>query len=194
MSPRILFLDTETGGLDPHLHDLLSIGLVVWEKGKLLAEKEIKVQGRPERCTEQALRVNKIQLEEHNRQALPPKAAVREVIAFLEENFDYKPVIVGGHNVGFDLAFLRVLFAKGGLNLEDYLSHRVIDTSSILQYLGLLQGYDREQLQRAASSDEAFRHYRIPLSKRLRHTALGDARATAQLFSHLIDRGVPALS
>ena len=37
-------------------------------------------------------------------------------------------------------------------------------------------------------------YHQIPLSKRLRHSALGDARATAQLFSHLIKQGVPAMS
>lgn len=28
---RLLFIDTETGGLDPEKHSLLSVGFVVWD-------------------------------------------------------------------------------------------------------------------------------------------------------------------
>ena len=40
---RILFLDTETGGLDETQYDLLSVGMVVWEDNKIIDTKEILI-------------------------------------------------------------------------------------------------------------------------------------------------------
>lgn len=38
---RLLFLDTETGGLNEFEHSLLTMGMVVWENGKIIAKKEL---------------------------------------------------------------------------------------------------------------------------------------------------------
>ena len=39
MEKKILFIDTETGGIDPNSTSLLSIGLVAWSNGEILDEK-----------------------------------------------------------------------------------------------------------------------------------------------------------
>lgn len=41
MNNRLLFIDTETGGLDPHKHSLLTIGVVVWDEklGELYSDE-----------------------------------------------------------------------------------------------------------------------------------------------------------
>ncbi|GIV31617.1 MAG: hypothetical protein KatS3mg029_0968 [Saprospiraceae bacterium] len=192
MRNKILFIDTETGGLNPFKHDLLSVGLVVWADGQIVARKEILIKGHPRRCTEEALAVNGIDLKTHNQNALDKASAVQQIIDFLHEHFEKLPVIVAGHNVGFDIAFLRQLFLSQGLDFDQYFSHRSIDTSSILQYLGLLQNLPNEEVQRRASSDRAFRDYGIEVPRGKRHTALADAIATAQLFTRLIQS--PALS
>lgn len=191
MRNKLLFLDTETGGLDPLKHDLLSVGLVVWTDGEITARKEVLIKGQPERCNTEALAVNRIDLESHNSQALDKAEAVREILNFLEEHFDKFPVIVAGHNVGFDIAFLRQLFHSQGFDFDHYFSHRSIDTSSILQYLGLLQNLPNEEVQKMASSDRAFKDYGIRVPKGKRHTALADAVATAKLFTRLVQQ--PAL-
>ena len=43
MPDRLLFIDTETGGLDPQKHSLLSLALVVWEKREILDSKEFLI-------------------------------------------------------------------------------------------------------------------------------------------------------
>ncbi len=185
MATRILFIDTETGGTDPSKHDLLSIGLVVWEGGRIVARTEIPVQGRAERCTEEALAINGIQLEAHNQHALSRREALEEVIRFINRHFAHKPVTAAGHNVAFDLNFLRVLFEEFGEDMSQYISHRAIDTASILQVLALLED-DAADLQQMASSSRAFAVWHIAVSPQERHTALGDAVATARLFSKIL--------
>jgi DNA polymerase-3 subunit epsilon len=186
MKNKILFLDTETGGLNPARHDLLSVGLVVWEDENIAAEKEILLKGSPGRVTEEAMAVNRIDLERHNRLALSKPKAVEEIIRFVDEYFEEKPVIVAGHNVGFDMAFLRQLFEKQGVSFGKYFSHRHIDTSSILQYIGIQRNYSNKEIQSFSSSDKAFRNFGVHIEPEVRHTALADAAATAQLFTQLI--------
>ncbi len=40
---KILFIDTETGGLDPASHSLLSLALVVWKELEARASIEILI-------------------------------------------------------------------------------------------------------------------------------------------------------
>ncbi len=187
IATRILLLDTETGGTDPRQHDLLSVGLVVWQDGEIKDKKEVFVRGRPERCTSEALAINGIQLDKHNRYALPRQQALAEIARFIDAHFDDKPVTAAGHNLAFDLNFLRVLFEEGGQELNHYISHRTIDTASILLFLALLEGHPQD-LREAASSSRAFAEYRIEMAPGSRHTALGDAVATAKLFTKMLHK------
>lgn len=186
MKNKILFLDTETGGLNPLKHDLLSVGLVVWEDETIRAEKEILLKASHSRVTEEAMAVNRIDLESHNQVALMKGRAVEEIVRFVVENFEELPVIVAGHNVGFDLAFLRQLFDKQEVSFSKYFSHRSIDTSSILQYIGILQNFSNKEIQSYSSSDRAFSNFGVFIEPGERHTALADAAATARLFTQLI--------
>ena len=62
---RLLFIDTETGGVDPNKHSLLSIGLVVWDSyDGLIYEKEYYVKQREYVITQTARQINKISLED----------------------------------------------------------------------------------------------------------------------------------
>ena len=90
---------------------------------------------------------------------------------------------VVGHNVGFDVAFLRQLAFQAGLNEVPLISHRVIDTHTML-YLLHLSGVIPED---ALSSDGAFRHFEIGPQAFARHTALGDALATRELFMRVLE-------
>ncbi len=88
--------------------------------------------------------------------------------------------LLAGHNVHFDIAFLKAFFSANRKDFSEFFSHRVIDTSSILHYLYLAG----KLKQKAVSSDEAFQLFDIEVEGR--HTALGDALATAKLFSKLL--------
>ena len=71
-----LFLDTETGGLDPRLHSLLSLGLVAGDPGGVAESLEILVGHATYAVTGGGLKVNRIDLVEHHARALEPAAAL----------------------------------------------------------------------------------------------------------------------
>jgi DNA polymerase-3 subunit epsilon len=182
MPDRLLFIDTETGGLDPGKHSLLSLAMLIWEDMEILDSKEILINDGILSVTEEALSVNKIDIEKHKQSAVSSTQAMDEILLFIGKHFPHEgKITLAGHNVHFDADFLRVFFSSNNKNFSEYFSHRIIDTSSILNYLYLA---GRIKLK-AISSDEAFALFDIKVEGR--HTALGDAMATAQLFTRLLD-------
>jgi DNA polymerase-3 subunit epsilon len=181
MSDKILFIDTETGGLDPSRHSLLSLALVVWADMEILDSQEILINDGVLSVTKEALAVNKIDLEKHKMEAISRPEAMDQLMRFLGNHFPGKgKITLAGHNVHFDVAFFKVFFSANNKDFSAYFSHRVIDTSSILHYL-YLSGKIK---QRAISSDAAFALFDIQVEGR--HTAMGDAMATAKLFTRLL--------
>ena len=101
---RLISLDTETGGLDPTVHSLLSIGAVDIEKGTMFYGELIPTS----LCvTPQAMAVNKLDLTGWN-----TKTDFRRSSEEIGENFlDFlsgtREVIFTGMNIAFDVSFLR---------------------------------------------------------------------------------------
>jgi DNA polymerase III epsilon subunit-like protein len=181
MPDRLLFIDTETGGLDPGKHSMLSLAMVVWEDRQIIDSTEILVNDGILFVTAEALSINRIDIGKHKQSAWSSSRAMDEIFSFIGKHFPGKgKITLAGHNVHFDAAFLKAFFSANNKDFSQFFSHRIIDTSSILHYL-YLAGRIK---QRAISSDEAFDLFDIKVEGR--HTALGDAIATAQLFTKLL--------
>lgn len=87
---------------------------------------------------------------------------------------------LAGHNVSFDRDFLKVLIEENSNHsFEAFVSHRLLDTMSILNFLVVNNKLPVDVL----SSDGAFRHFGIVVENR--HTAMGDVEATIVLFDYL---------
>ena len=178
---RLLFIDTETGGLDPDKHSLLSVAMVVWENMEVIDSQELLINDGKLIVTDEALAINRIDIEKHKKSAISPSQAIEKILQFIGRHFPReRRITIAGHNVQFDLAFLKILFSQDKKDISKFFSHRIIDTSSILHYL-YLAGHIK---QKAISSEEAFELFEIKVEGR--HTALGDAVATAELFNKLL--------
>jgi len=177
---KILFIDTETGGLDPNKHSLLSIGLVLFEDNAIIDSTEIYIKEEEYRVTPYAMKINGINLYELYEKGVSPDIAVEKIIDFVSNN-DEKKIIVGGHNVNFDIGFLKQLFAKTPYSYNKYISHRYIDVASILKIFTDVKYFDKE----VHSLDDAIEYFDIKIENR--HSALDDAIATALVYNELKD-------
>lgn len=186
----VIVLDTETGGLNPHTDALLTVGLA----GPFGLSIELPVLDFG-RCVPEAMKVNKIDLLAHREKALPPIQVLREVEDFIrkvrnmtvsESAPEGEKLYIAGHNVHFDLAFLRRLVNLAhptSPDLPRWLGGRTIDTHTLLW-----AEYAKGNLPNSAtSSDGAFRHFGIEVEEQERHTALGDAKATRKLLERLLN-------
>lgn len=182
MNNRLLFIDTETGGLDPQKHSLLTIGVVVWDEdqGELFSD-EYAVSWEQYVITKTALRINHFNEDEHRKKAILPKEVVSKFHELKMTYFqEYNAIPLAGHNTTFDIQFLKHLFVACGRSFEKLFSHRVVDTYSVVKYLVDCQFIPH----RVNSSAKAFEYFNITVDGR--HTAIGDARATMQLYSKAI--------
>ena len=182
MNKRLLFIDTETGGLDPQKHSLLTIGVVVWDKnqGELFSD-EYAVNSDEFIITKSALRINHFDEEKHRESAISPKEIVCKFHEIKKAYFqDFNTIPLAGHNTTFDIQFLKQLFISCGRSFEKLFSHRVVDTYTVIKYL-----VDCDCIPDSInSSAKAFEYFEIVVDGR--HTAIGDARATMQLYSKTI--------
>ena len=186
MTQSMLFLDTETGGLDPLSHSLLSLGLVVGDGPRVANSLEILIRHEPYVVTGGGMKVNRIDLVQHSAGALDPPIALSVLDVFLDQHFPHmcKPIILAGHNVGFDQAFLGAFLEGLGHHLEPRFSHRVVDTHSLAAALRDAGKLPLDNL----SSSALFAHFGIEVPEDQRHTALGDALATFELYWKLVER------
>ncbi len=182
MEDKLLFIDIETGGLNPSEHSLLSLAAVVWDNKEIIDSIELFINDGKLITTDEALAINKIDIEEHKKSSISPTLAIDKLLFFIAKYFTpEKKITIAGHNVHFDIGFLKNLFFIKEKDFSSIFSHRIIDTSSILYYL-YLSGYLK---QKTISSDAAFKLFNINVDGR--HTALGDAMATLKLFNILLD-------
>lgn len=174
---RLVFCDTETGGLSPETDALLSIGLADWVDGQILDTTEIFVDPEGLVCGAKAMEVNGIDLDVHLAYSVSRSDAAKLLRDWCRPR---GRVILAGHNLGFDLAFLKPLFGPGMWSAS--FSHRVLDTMQVLLFLGHA-GLIPEGIGKL---DQAIAHFGLAMPEGKRHTALADALATAELYSRLL--------
>ena len=183
---RIVVIDTETGGLDPARHSILSVGVALLENGKVLDAREWLVAEPEEELAydQEALRINGINIEAHMKVAEPPRDVLVGIADFIPRNFRQNRgrAQLAGHNIGFDVGFMRRLARLGGLPdyMRDMFAYKHLDTSVILQYLAA-----RGELEyNPGSLGKACEFFGITLDNA--HTAKADAVATAELLARML--------
>lgn len=112
---NIAFTDTETGGLDPYKTPILELAVVVTtpDASKILEEWCTKIWPVDlSTCESEALRVNKF--EERGGQSTWEKEGISLEAAIQKFDTMTKECVIAGHNVKFDLDYLKEAYIKVG--------------------------------------------------------------------------------
>jgi len=177
----LLVIDVETSGLNPFRHDVLAVGLVPVTRD--IPPTVVYVRPSRIQWDDYAQRNFNRYAAQWEAGALPPSEACDAIERYLANAFPGRRVTPVGHNIGFDVAFLRKLAFLGGRDELAGLSHRAVDTHTLLYVLVLKGRLPAEAL----TSDGAFKHFGIKVEDSLRHTAIGDATATRELVLRLLE-------
>ena len=163
--------DTETTGINASLHRITEIALIKVHNGEITGEYQTLINPgqfiSPE-ITRLTGITNELVYDK-------PKfhEAAPAITSFINSNHDN--LIFGGHNVSFDYRFINNSLARAGhneLNLESICTCR------------LARRLNRDLTSKSLSSLVKF----FGLQRRRKHRAMDDARVTAQILIHFIDR------
>jgi len=184
MGKRILFVDTETGGLDPAQHSILSLGAVVYQDGEVLDRfYSVVNEGINLSVTPGALKVNGFTVDSIERDGLLPTEVLYDLGTFMKRWGLTKDVTLAGHNVNFDIGFIKRLFDKGGWGAKytDVFSYRSIDTMAIAGFLS----YAKLIKTSRVSLDNLLTEFHLKREEK-DHNALEDAELAAKVFTAMV--------
>jgi oligoribonuclease (3'-5' exoribonuclease) len=175
------FLDCEFGGLDPELHDITEIGVILTDyRLAELASAEWRVIARPERITAEAAEMSGYGPERWA-DAVPLRHALGEFAALLPAG---RTVVPAGQNVRMDVAFLERGFKSCGIPYP--FDYHVIDLATLFYAWSLVVGEPVAALSlRQAAITAGLIEGAVP------HRAMADARLTLESFRHYIGRLAP---
>jgi DNA polymerase-3 subunit epsilon len=173
-STRFVVLDTETTGFDYNQDRILCIGAIVLQNSRIPLQESIEIYIQQEHYNKSTAKIHGI-LRASVLDRPDELEALHQFIDFLGDS-----VIVAHHTL-FDITMINKALERNGL---PKLTHKTLDTA-ILYKKTLL---DSPLLERKAlySLDELADKFDI--SKKDRHTALGDAYITAIAFMKIVTR------
>lgn len=165
--PFVVF-DCETTGLLPHKDELVQVGALRLFRNQIIAGEEINRlidPGRP--IPAASTRIHHI-TDAMVADAPPPQEVVAEFHHFARE------AVIVAHNAPFDMAFMRRHGNAMGLTWDQ----PILDTVLLS---AMLYGTTEQH-----TLDALCARLGVVIPPHLRHTALGDARATAQVFCKML--------
>jgi len=178
-----LVIDIETTGLSPQINKTLTVGLLLIDVEKdfldILDSNHVFIKHENYNPTKEAMEINKINLEEHELHAIPPKKACNQINNFIEKNILHKTPLIG-HNIQFDRSFLNSLFYQGETLHKFHQEYE--DTMWMwrnLQRKNIVPWNLRSNLQTIAD------FFKIDYTKA--HDAIADCNITAQVYHKLLN-------
>lgn len=182
-----MFFDTETGGVNPKIHSLLTAYFAICDKDLNLID-DLYLHLKPSdlsklNLTQEALNVNKINIEEHlnDPNTITYEEGRKKLKSFLVKNKikgKRKSFMPAGHNVAFDKEMVWEQLMPQ-VEFEEEVHYRTVDTSSICTFLKDV-GIFPEDVGNLISLVE---HYNIPQQEV--HNAKGDVRMNIEVYRHM---------
>jgi DNA polymerase III epsilon subunit-like protein len=172
------FLDCEFGGLDPELHDITEVAMIVTDDRLAeLASAEWKVAARAERISAEAA-----QISGYDPAAWSGAPHVRQVLREITELLPSgRTVVPAGQNVRMDVLFLERAYRGCGMPWP--FDYHVIDLATLFYAWSLVAGEPVPALSlRQAAATAGLIDGAVP------HRAMADARLTLETFRHYIGR------
>lgn len=181
---RYFFNDAETGGLTPKQSLLTYYGAVTDENFDIIDEIDLKIRPKDGiyRVEAAALAVNKIDIIEHDKTALPIADCQKQFRDFLLKHTKFKSEKLhpAGHNGYYDNAFVSKHLLP---DFDHFFSRHCIDTACLAV---LLKGMGRLPKDMKISLGSLAEHYGISFLTHA-HDAKSDVRVTIAVLKCMLN-------
>jgi DNA polymerase-3 subunit epsilon len=171
---KFIVLDTETTGFDYENDRILCIGAVILEKGHIAVKKSFEVYLIQEHYNSDSTPIHGI-LKEEKKDKATEIEALKNFLSYIGN----APIIA--HHTMFDVNMINKALDRNGLPpLKNKLLDTVVLYKKSLLRSPLIERKDHYSLDELAD--------KFNISKKDRHTALGDAYITALLFLKILKK------
>lgn len=187
---KLLFLDTETGGLDCKINPALQISGIVEVDGKILQEFDLRLRPHTSSVVDpKALSVNGLDPERlYDPDRLDPIDAYKKLksifLTYIDKYDREDKFYLVGQNVHFDYGFLLELWNRQGDNyLGSFIHYHKIDLIALtaaLRLAGKLPTDERLPSMKLASLCE---YFQMPVQT---HDSMSDIRQTREIFQKYV--------
>lgn len=171
---RFVVLDTETTGFDYENDRMLCIGAIVLQNNTISIQDSFEVFIKQEHYNQATAEIHGI-LKENVSDRLSELEALQQFLAFVADS------IIVAHHTKFDITMINKALDRNELPV---LKNRTLDTA-ILYKKTLIISHLLERKEHYTLDDLADK---FDISKKDRHTALGDAYITAIAFLKIIKK------
>lgn len=182
---NILFLDTETTGIDTDRNEVIEVACQFYQGRTLHSEFQTMVAlSRGVEINMGALRVNRCDVEATD---LPSRSsAAAALVKYLVSlpGSRAEPITVGGHNVAFDIVGLKKFLQDEGYSgWGDLFSYSQVDTATICQFLRTA-GYIKMERLSLSNLGKALG---VPVDASKTHGAVYDTQLTVSCYFAMLD-------
>lgn len=197
--PKYCLFDFETTGLDPKVNQpLTSHHILLTKKLEVIDTFSASYQFESYVVHPMAIKTNKINLYEHHEKATPIATIRRDFAAWLHSHckglYDekgtlpfYQRLIPIGHNVPFDVGYMKEYMFETVAEYEYWMNHRFLDTC-VMALERVVTGVLPYKMK--GSLESLVKHYEIGGGgTEDLHNAQKDAEATLELFKIMINKG-----
>ena len=175
------FMDCEFGGLDPELHDITEVAIVLTDyRLAELASAEWKIRARPHRISAEGAAIGGYSAEAWA-DAPPVRQVLQEIVELLPKG---KVTVPAGQNVRMDVQFLERAYRN--CEIPYPFDYHVIDLATLFYGWSLVAGEEVSALSlRQAATTAGLLEGSVP------HRAMADTRLTLDSFRHYVGRLAP---
>ncbi len=171
---RFVVLDTETTGFDYDHDRILCIGALILESQTIAVKKVMEVYIKQDYYNRETAKIHGI-LKDGNTIQVSELAALKDFLVYVGN------AVIIAHHAKFDITMINRALHRNGL---PHLKNVVLDTSTLYKKT-LIQSpliTKKEQYSLDELADK------FDISKKDRHTAVGDAYITALLFLKILSK------
>lgn len=195
---KLVVFDLETGGLDPTKNPIMEIGLVTLDQKTLQEELQYEALIKPYYGIDnkelvydpKAIEVHGIEPSRTIREGKDVAVVVESLIKLFKQlraprdtRGTHKPILCG-HNVVFDVAFLKYLFRLVRQDLSEHVlsnNGEIVVWDTMQMATILWGGDDSTKFNLGACCEKA------GLGNFLAHSALADTKTTAELLKYFLE-------
>ena len=182
---KVLWLDTETTGLDCKKHGLREVGFIIEIDGVEVDKGVFYINPftyttRDVEIDDYALQISGVTIDDlkgYDRASFCFKELMNKLVKHINVNIKEDVFVIAGYNVGFDIGFIKEWFKEMGLekSYKDIFHYKSLDVFGLVFILKHLNLIDTEN----DKLETLCRYFSISINA---HNALSDIEATKNLY------------